>query len=270
MKTRERIFALATAVAIAFGPQLAQAACSGDACSFLTYDGTTLTNTDRQNKMVVGVCFIGDNGSCGNPAKIVEYTVEPLGHELVSKRQAVEVRSAKFIGRRWVPGPNKLMDKVFLDKVTVTNGGQVPLKVVILDSGLADIGHTPDHKTGRFDIPLTKGVDKYTWEVFTPGAGAPCQRVRDETKFSITVQCQGAKIPDAAQKPVTMPVSADSGRRWAEKCRAGGAGGPIEACCTRQRTAEPYCMQQPQSSSSSSDCAAAEQLCRTSLKSAVR
>jgi hypothetical protein len=270
MKIRIFILALAATAAIAFGPRLAHAACTGDACNLVSFDGKTLTNKDPQLKIVVGVCLVvRATGSCVNSPHIFDYPLDPKASQSVAgPPHAVEVRSAKFVGTRPVPGPTPV-DKALVDKVTVTNGGQVPLKVVILDMGKVDIGRTPNYETGSVDIKLRRGVAKYHWEAFTPGAVEPCQVVHDETKSSITAQCQHAKIPDAAHQLVTRPVSADSGLRWAEKCRADGAGGPT-ACCERQRKAEPYCMQQPQDRSSSADCEAAESMCRQSQRTSLK
>jgi hypothetical protein len=79
-----------------------------------------------------------------------------------------------------------------ISKVQVNNAGSTPLKVVILtaDGNFVDIGRTPDYKTGSFSIDLKQKVSKYHWEVFAPGAVEPCQKLRDETSSSITVQCQ--------------------------------------------------------------------------------
>jgi hypothetical protein len=269
MKTRTFILALATGVAIASGPQLAHA-CIGDACSFITFGaGSTVDNAHRTNAVVVGLCAIVARGDCGPSPRIEELNIQPMQRkELPPGLRSVFLRTAKLIPNQSTPGP-KPMDKTLVDKVTVTNGGQVPLKVVILDMGKVDIGRTPNYETGSVDIKLRNGVAKYHWEAFTPGAVEPCQVVHDETKSAITAQCQRPKVPDAAHQVVTRPVSADSGLRWAEQCRTDGTGGPT-ACCERQRKAEPYCMQQPQDRSSSADCAAAETLCRQSQRTSLK
>jgi hypothetical protein len=273
MKTRKLILALAATAAIAFGPQLAHAACSGDACNFVSFDGKTLTNKDPQLKISVGVCSLDASGRCGPAGR--GYTLDPKTSQAVVMSGPVGVRFADFIGARPVPGPKPAdkapVDKALVDKVTVTNGGQVPLKIVILDMGKVDIGRTPNYATGSVDIKLNRGVAKYHWEAFTPGAVEPCQVVHDVTVSAITAQCQQPhpKLPDAAHQLVTRPVSADSGLRWAEQCRTDGTGGPT-ACCERQRKAEPYCMQQPLDRSSSSDCEAAETLCRQTQRSSLK
>jgi hypothetical protein len=214
MKTRRYILALATAVAIASGPQLAHAQCSGDACSFITFGaGSTVDNAHRTNAVVVGLCVIVPRGDCGPSPRIEELNIQPMQRkELPPGLRSVFLRTAKFIPNQSTPGP-KPVDKALVDKVTVTNGGQVPLKVVILDMGKVDIGRTPNYATGSVDIKLTRGVAKYHWEAFTPGAVEPCQVVHDETKSAITAQCQRPhpKLPDAAHMPVTTPMSADLG-----------------------------------------------------------
>src|SRR5262249_55836901 len=158
--------------------------------------------------------------------RIQEFTIGPNSRiqvrtrDLEMRNVAVKLRTAKFIPYQSpsTPGPKPvdkavvdkaLVDKALVDKVTVTNSGQVPLKVVILDMGKVDIGRTPNYETGSVDIKLKRGVPKYHWEAFTPGAVEPCQVVHDETRTSITAQCQQAKAPDAAHQLVTRPVSAD-------------------------------------------------------------
>jgi hypothetical protein len=107
MKTRTFMLALAATAAIASGPQLAHAACSGDACNSLSFDGVTVTNKDWKNGMVIGVCFAEHNGpnygTCGNSPRIEEFTLAPQSSVQVRTRQleirkvTVELRTAKFI-----------------------------------------------------------------------------------------------------------------------------------------------------------------------------
>ena len=79
MKTRTFILALATAVAIASGPQLAHAQCSGDACSFISFTGgSTVTNAHRTNAVVVGLCVILTRGDCGPSPRIEELNIQPM------------------------------------------------------------------------------------------------------------------------------------------------------------------------------------------------
>jgi len=224
MKTRTFILALATAVAIASAPQLAHA-CYGDACTSVSFTGgSTITNAHRTQAVVIGLCVLQARGDCGPSPRIEELKLQPMERkELPQGLRNVEMRSAKFIAHQSTPGPKPVdkapgdkasapVDKALVDKVTVTNGGQVPLKVVILDMGKVDIGRTPNYETGSVDIKLRRGVAKYHWEAFTPGAVEPCQVVHDETRSAITAQCQRPhpKLPDATQTPVTTPVSADA------------------------------------------------------------
>jgi hypothetical protein len=269
MKTHQFIVALAATVAMAMVPQLALASCTGDACNFISYDGKAITNKDPQLKIQVSGCIIDDAlTACRSNATTFGFTIDPKANQPIiwsghSGYIKLDIQKATFIGSRPVLGPD------LMKKVSVTNGGSVPLKVVILDAGFADIGRTPDYKTGSFDVTLKKGVAKYLWEVFMPGAVEPCQKKRDETKDTITVQCQAAnvpaKVPDAAHMPVTRPVTETSGAQWAENCKVKDASFSVmEACCTRHRTAEPYCMQDPQHPPK--DCAAAELLCQQSVR----
>jgi hypothetical protein len=113
MKTRALILTLAVTAAIASGPQVAHAACSGDACNSLSFDGVTVTNNDWKNGMVIGVCFAEHNapnyGTCGNSPRIEEFNLAPRSSVQVRTRQleirkvAVEVRSAKFIASQSTP-----------------------------------------------------------------------------------------------------------------------------------------------------------------------
>jgi hypothetical protein len=264
MKTHKIIVVLAATVAMACVPHLAHASCSGDACNFVAFDGKAITNKDPQLKVDVSGCFIDAGTTCPNHPVTFGYTIDPKASQPViwSGRAVIkiDIQKATFIGTRPVLGPN------LMEKVTVTNGGQVPLKVVILDTSFVDIGRTADYQTGSFDIRLKHGVAKYHWEVFTPGAVEPCDKRRNITTDAITVQCQRPRAPDAAHMPVTMPVTETSGTAWAEKCKAGGPGGPAETCCAKLRRAEPYCMQQPPLPGSAAECEAAEQLCRTTAR----
>jgi hypothetical protein len=151
-----------------------------------------------------------------------------------------------------------------ISTVAVNNDGKIPLKVVILtaDGGFVDIGRTPDYKIGSFSIDLKKKVSKYHWEVFAPGDVEPCQKLRDETKSSITVRCDQAK----ASVPLPLPPLAQVAEGWAEKCQPNGAGGPMETCCSRQRRAEPRCTRQPVFQNVADDCDNAERLCRGIVK----
>jgi hypothetical protein len=106
----------------------------------------------------------------------------------------VDVKTATFVGADHV-GPDPI-EKV--TRVTVTNSGSIPLKVVILDEHSKELGRTSDYKTGSFSIALNPHVSKYRWEVFAPGDKEPCQEQRDETKSSITVQRQRSKAAEKA------------------------------------------------------------------------
>ena len=118
MKIRIFILALAATAAIASGPQLAHASCGGDACNFISFDGKTLTNKDPQLKIAVGACRLDAKGIC-DPRMIFVWTVDPKTSQTAKDaKYGVEVRSAYFKGVR----------PVLVDKVTVTNGGQVPLR----------------------------------------------------------------------------------------------------------------------------------------------
>jgi hypothetical protein len=128
-----------------------------------------------------------------------------------------------------------------ISTVTVNNNGKIPLKVVILDAAFADIGRTSDYKTGSFSIPLKKQVGKYHWEVFAPGDVEPCQKLRDETKSSITVQCQHSKAEDKPPPPAPEPLLLTMGKKWGDKCLPNGDGGAMSTCCSRQRRAEAAC-----------------------------
>ena len=187
MMTRKFIVAFAAAVAMASVPQTAHASCTGDACNFVTFDGTSFFNKDPQLKIQVFGCFIDSGTSCPSNPITFGFTIDPKGSQpamLGRHYLKIDLQKANFIGTRPVLGPD------LMQKVSVTNDGQVPLKVVILDTGLADIGRTPDYKTGTFDITLKRGVAKYHWEVFAPGAKEPCQVGHDETRSSITVHCK--------------------------------------------------------------------------------
>lgn len=202
MITRKFPFVLATAVAMAAMPQIAHASCKGDACNFVFFDGKNLTNKDPQLKIQVFGCFILETGTCGNLT--FGYTIDPKASQPVYASSLgpdikLDIRTAAFVGTRPTSGPTPAtLGPYLLEKVAVTNSGQVPLKVVVLDSGLVDIGRTSDYKTGSFSIQLKKGVVKYHWQVFAPGAKEPCQQQRDETKSSISVQCQRPKAADKA------------------------------------------------------------------------
>jgi hypothetical protein len=172
----------------------------------------TVDNAHQTNAVVVGLCVILPRGDCGPSPRIEELNVQPMQRkELPPGLRSVVLRTAKFIPNQSTPGPKPVdkapgdkalapADKAVVDKVTVTNGGQVPLKVVILDMGKVDIGRTPNYETGSVDIKLRRGVAKYHWEAFTPGAVEPCQVVHDETRSAITAQCQRPhpKLPGAA------------------------------------------------------------------------
>jgi hypothetical protein len=111
MKTRTFVLALATAVAIASGPQLAHAACSGDACNYVYFtDKTAFKNTHRTNTMVIGLCVLDNHGSCGNSPRIEELNIQPMQSKELPKwmwTSNVELRFAKFIPDRSTPGPNR-------------------------------------------------------------------------------------------------------------------------------------------------------------------
>jgi len=195
MKTRTFILGLATAGAIVSGPQLAHA-CYGDACTSVAFSGgSTVTNAHRTRAVVIGLCALQARGDCGPSPRIEELKLQPMERkELPQGLRNVEMRTANFMPDLSTPGPKPAdkapVDKALVDKVTVTNGGQVPLKVVILDMGKVDIGRTANYETGSVDIKLRRGVPKYHWEAFTPGAVEPCQVVHDETRSAITAQCQ--------------------------------------------------------------------------------
>jgi hypothetical protein len=264
--TRTLTLVLATAAALAavlHTTQMAHATCSGDACNAVTFDGTNITNNDPQLKAKISGCFIDKGTTCSSPPVNFSYTIEPKGSIRVmgSARQIIkwDLQSATLIGTRPILGPN------LMEKISVTNSGDVPLKVVILDTGFIDIGRTPDYKTGTFEITLRHGVAKYHWEVFTPGAVEPCDKLRNVSESSIKVHCQRPKAPDAAHMPITMPVTETSGTKWAEKCKPGGFAGAA-TCCAKLRQAEPYCMQQPPLPGSAAECGAAEELCKTTAR----
>jgi hypothetical protein len=220
MKTRTFVLVIATAVAIASGPQLAHA-CYGDACTSVSFTGgSTVTNAHRTRAVVIGLCPLQARGDCGPSPRIEELKLQPMERkELPQGLRNVEMRTAKFMPDLSTTGPKPADkapgDKALVDKVTVTNGGQVPLKVVILDMGKVDIGRTPNYETGSVDIKLNRGVAKYHWEAFTPGAVEPCQVVHDETRSAITAQCQRPqpKLPAAAK------IAGESDAAWEENSK---------------------------------------------------
>jgi hypothetical protein len=71
-------------------------------------------------------------------------------------------------------------------KVTGNISGKVPLKIVILNDKLVEIGRTSDYQTGSFSISLRDKVSKYHWEAFAKGESNPCDKNRDVTASSIT------------------------------------------------------------------------------------
>jgi hypothetical protein len=153
--------------------------------------------------------------------------------------------------------------------VTVNNTGKIPLKVVILDMSKNDIGRTPDYKTGSIPpITLKQNVTKYHWEVFAPGDVEPCQIGHDETKSSITVQCQRSKAEE--KPPITLPrLISDLSTKWVDKCAPDGgpfgAGGAVATCCSRQRRAEAACQTAPGTLDSSGSCNVAERTCQETV-----
>jgi len=117
------------------------------------------------------------------------------------------------------------------DKITVTNNGKMPLKVVILDADkFKEIGRSGnDFKKGSFDVSISPAATKYHWEAFRPGDLEPCAKKRDVASGSFTVGCD---LPSARKR---------EHERWAGLCVPTGAGGPIETCCKRQRAADKFC-----------------------------
>jgi hypothetical protein len=138
------------------------------------------------------------------------------------------------------------------DKISVTNNGKMPLKVVILDADkFKEIGRSGnDFKKGSFDVPLKPGATKYHWQAFRPGDVEPCQKKRDETIGSISVGCD---LPNALKGVWT---------RWAGICVPTGAGGPIATCCKRQRDADDYCKTHKDSKESSELCDTDQKFCQ--------
>src|SRR5690349_6841066 len=192
-KNRSIILGLATAGPLVSEPQLAHA-CYGDACTSVAFSGgSTVTNAHRTRAAVIGLCAPQARGDCGPSPRIEELKLQPIERkELPQGLRHVAMRTAHFMQDLSTPGPKPAdkapVDKALVDKVTVTNGGQVPLKVVILDMGKVDIGRTANYETGSVDIKLRRGVPKYHWEAFTPGAVEPCQVAHDVTRSAITAQ----------------------------------------------------------------------------------
>ena len=136
------------------------------------------------------------------------------------------------------------------DKISVTNGGKMPLKIVILDADkFKEIGRSgSDFKKGSFDVPIKPAATKYHWEAFRPGDLEPCQKKRDETAGSISVGCD-------------LPSSVKTAHeRWGGICVPTGAGGPIATCCKRQRAADKFC--QTTDVASTAICNVDEKLCQ--------
>jgi hypothetical protein len=116
------------------------------------------------------------------------------------------------------------------DKISVTNNGKMPLKVVILDEKFKEIGRSgSDFKKGSFTVSISPAATKYHWEAFRVGDLEPCVKKRDETSGSISLGCD---------IPGTLKAGGD---RWGGLCVPTGAGGPIETCCKRQRLADKLC-----------------------------
>jgi hypothetical protein len=261
-----------TIVAIGSIPQIAHASCSGSACPAFSYESNKFTNKDKDLKIHLTGCFLQANGTCAASANF-DITIDPNSSKSVTPPPAlgsnakVDVKTAAFVGALTHPHvqtlPNGNTALVEIAAVAVNNGGKLPLKVVILDADFKELGRTSDYKTGSFSVELKTHVSKYHWEVFAPGDVEPCQKLRDETKNSISVGCDHTKAPE---KLPPLPPLAQVAQSWAEKCQPNGAGGPMETCCSRQRRAETHCTRQPVFLNVAEDCDNAERLCRGLVK----
>lgn len=270
--------ALATALATAAVPQIAEASCSGSGCSKFSFDGSRFTNNDRVYTMQLKGCFIQKSGTCGSPPMTFDIIVDPGQSKPVSPPSSlgssvkVDVQSAILMGelRPHVPAvPNGNTDLVEPKAIKVTNTGRIPLKVVILDAvKFTEVGRSPDYRIGSIVVDLSQHVSKYHWEVFAPGDKEPCLKQRDETKPAITVRCDHTK---ESEKLPPLPPAVTVGGIWADKCNTNGAGGSKDTCCARLRMAEPHCKLPPGwppgvAGVAGTECDTAEQMCRTSLK----
>jgi hypothetical protein len=275
--THKITFVLATAIAISATPQIAHASCSGQACSSFSYENGKFTNKDRVVPIRLKGCYIKSGSACASPPANFDVTIDadsskpvspPTGYGSAAK---VDVSDAQFIPsqRSHVPSvPSGNTDLVEPKAIKVTNGGKIPLKVVILDAvKFSEIGRTPDYKIGSFDLELTQHVSKYHWEVFAPGDKEPCQKQRDETKPAITVRCDHTK---ESEKLPPLPVAATVGSVWADQCNTNGAGGAKGTCCARLRMAEPHCRLPPGwppgvAGEAGAECDTAEKMCQAGL-----